>query len=94
MYNIHLGHWNIIANGAKDAKKKKEQQDMENISTNRTDLEVGFANGLTSYALLMTEFESDGLLRNHVIQKGWRLVKPSRNNYGVNFDDFFMSGVI
>ena len=35
-----------------------------------TDLEAGFANGHAAYALLMTEFESDGPLRDHDIQKG------------------------
>jgi hypothetical protein len=27
-------------------------------------------------------------------RRDWMLVKPSRNNDGVSFDDFFISGVI
>ena len=59
---------------------------METFSTNTTDLEAGFTNGLAAYALLMTELIMS-------FQRVWMLVKPSRNNGGISFDDFVMSSV-
>ena len=50
-----------------------------------TDLEAGFANGHAAYALLMTEFESDGLSRDHVTQKELDAVNTIKKQIGRKF---------
>jgi hypothetical protein len=70
LLNVHLGRCNKIANDAKEAACRMQILEQAPLSTDLTDLEQKSTEGVSSYDLLLSEFEQVRPLRDHVMQKG------------------------
>jgi len=75
---VHLGRCNKIANDAEKAARRNQILEQVQLSTDLTDLEQKSTEGVSSYDLLLSEFDPVAPLRDRIIQNGENMGNVSK----------------
>lgn len=70
LYNKYLGLVNKARNDMEEAEKKEEEEKTQELAENLTGIEDKLKEGMSTYDILVLEFESVGIVKPHTILAG------------------------